>query len=89
MFQFQAGNKQRRAAAFVEHKDDWALGRDEPEAGVIQDVVAVEQYNTVQTFGVKVRDQTFAAQAVFVVADFELGYGHRYNLAFSRRCRRL
>ena len=73
MLEFQAGDEHAGLAVGVHAEGDGAFGGDEGEAGVVEDVVAVEEDNAGEFLGVEVVAEAVEALLVFGVGDGEGG----------------
>ena len=62
-----------RSPRLLMTKANRALGGDEGEAGVVEDVIVVEEDDAAQAVDLQMIEQGVAAGAVFVGADAELG----------------
>ncbi len=70
---FEPGHEQAAFAARAHDEGNRALGRDEGESAVVEDVGAVEQHDARQTVDLQVVEQLGAARFVFRLADVQLG----------------
>ncbi len=75
MFEFQPGDEQAGFALCVHHEGDGALGGNEGEAGVVEEVVAFGEDDAGEGLGVEVGAEAVEALLIFGAGDGEGGEG--------------